>query len=237
MTDNDTRSLEHLLEQDFGTIPALIRCHAAIQPNHAALVQDQRAIDYRELDALMDRVAASLQRDGVAPRASIAICAGSSIEYAVVFLGALRAGIAVAPLAPSSTAESLVAMIKDCGARHLFLDATTAATLAPVMDRVAASRVALDNSDAGEPWNAWLAPAGATPQPVEAQPEWAFNIIYSSGTTGTPKGITQPNAMRWLHVQRGNLNGFGPQAITLLSTPLYSNTTLVSFFPTIALGQ
>jgi long-chain acyl-CoA synthetase len=236
MTDNDTRSLEHLLEQDFGTIPALIRCHAAIQPNHAALVQDQRAIDYRELDALMDRVAASLQRDGVAPRASIAICAGSSIEYAVVFLGALRAGIAVAPLAPSSTAESLVAMIKDCGARHLFLDATTAATLAPVMDRVAASRVALDNSDAGERWNAWLAPAGATPQPVEAQPEWAFNIIYSSGTTGTPKGITQPNAMRWLHVQRGNLNGFGPQAITLLSTPLYSNTTLVSFFPTIALG-
>jgi long-chain acyl-CoA synthetase len=235
-TDTDTRALGQLLEQDFGTIPALIRCQAAIQPDHAALVQDDRTISYGELDALMDRVAASLQRDGVAPCESIAICAGTSVEYAVVFLGALRAGVAVAPLAPSSTAESLVAMINDCGARVLFLDAATAALLTPVMDRVTASRVALDNSDAGEPWNAWLAPVGATPRPVEAQPEWAFNIIYSSGTTGTPKGIAQPNAMRWLHVQRGNLNGYGSKAITLVSTPLYSNTTLVAFFPTIALG-
>jgi long-chain acyl-CoA synthetase len=239
MTDIHTRSHEQLLqllEQDFGTIPALIRCQAAIQPDHAALVQDERSISYGELDALMDRVAASLQRDGVAPCDSIALCGGTSIDYAVAFLGALRAGVAVAPLAPSSTGESLAAMINDCGARLLFIDASTAATLAPVMDRLGASRVALDNSDAGEPWNAWLAPAGATPLPVEAQPEWAFNIIYSSGTTGTPKGIAQPNAMRWLHVQRGNLNGFGPRAITLVSTPLYSNTTLVAFFPTIALG-
>jgi len=63
-----------------------------------------------------------------------------------------------------------------------------------------------------------------------------FNIIYSSGTTGEPKGIVQSHAMRWTHVMRGTDTGYGPNAVTILATPLYSNTTLVSFFPTLAWG-
>jgi long-chain acyl-CoA synthetase len=230
-----TMTIETLLERDFGTIPELIHFHAQQQPHHPALVQDDRSVSYAELDALMDRVAASLQRDGVQPREAIAICAGTSIEYAALFLGALRAGVAVAPLAPSSTADSLAIMIRDCGAKRLFLDAATAATLLPVKDRIDVAQVRLDNS--AEPgWNHWLAGQGSMPQPVQLQPDWIFNIIYSSGTTGAPKGITQPHGMRWLHVKRGQLNGYGTEAVTLISTPLYSNTTLVSFFPTIGLG-
>jgi long-chain acyl-CoA synthetase len=230
-----TMTIEHMLEQDFGTLPALIHAHATERPGHPALVQDGRSLSYAELDALMDRVAASLQRDGLQPRDAIAICAGTSIEYAALFLGALRAGVAVAPLAPSSTADSLAVMLDDSGTRLLFIDAATAATLQPVQDRLKMTQLRLDNS--AEPdWNGWLAAPGSQPQPVALQPDWVFNIIYSSGTTGAPKGIAQPHAMRWLHVKRGHLNGYGTQAVTLLSTPLYSNTTLVSFFPTIALG-
>jgi acyl-CoA synthetase (AMP-forming)/AMP-acid ligase II len=42
--------------------------------------------------------------------------------------------------------------------------------------------------------------------------------------------------MRWTHVQRARLQGYGPDAVTLIATPLYSNTTLVSFFPSVTLG-
>src|SRR5262245_3415748 len=111
------------LESSFGTVPDLIREHAATRPRHTAILQEvpvARSIDYRTLDALMDRVAAALQRDGVEPRQSIAVCGTNSIEYAVLFLGALRAGVAIAPLAPSSTPESIARMTKDSGAKIFF---------------------------------------------------------------------------------------------------------------------
>jgi len=230
--------IETVLEQDFNTVPQLIRLHADAKPQHPALIQDDRVLDYARLDALMDRVAAALQRDGVRPREAIAICAATSIEYAAIFLGSLRAGVAVAPLAPSSSPESLAAMARDAGARLLFVDAAVAQALAPLRHAIDADAdlIAIDGSTGGRPFPAWLAPAGAQSNAVDIQPDWPFNLIYSSGTTGAPKGIVQPHAMRWAHVQRARINGYDGNAISLISTPLYSNTTLVCFFPTIGCG-
>src|SRR5256885_15639359 len=76
----------------FTTLAELIRSHARQQPAHAALRDDQQTLSYAQLDALMDRVAAALQRDGVQPGQAIAICALNSVRYAALFLGALRAG-------------------------------------------------------------------------------------------------------------------------------------------------
>ena len=119
-----------ILAQEFGRVADLIHAHAAERPNAPALMQDERALSYAELDRLMDRVAAALARDGVAHRDVIAICANSSLEYAATFLGALRAGVAVAPLAPSSSPESLAGMIADSGAKVFFLDSAVDAALA-----------------------------------------------------------------------------------------------------------
>ncbi|MES2102743.1 MAG: class I adenylate-forming enzyme family protein [Pseudomonadota bacterium] len=231
-------AIEELLAKDFGTIPDLIRTHARFRPHHPAFIQDGATLNYQALDRRMDRVAAALQRDGIQATETIAICAYTAIDYAVVFLGSLRAGVTVAPLAPSSSAESLVAMMADAGAKKLFLDGSVAELLAPVRDRTAISCIGLDVAADGQGsgLDQWLAQPGPAYMPVDIQPDWAFNIIYSSGTTGTPKGIMQPNFMRWGHVQRGAAHGYGLQAVTLLSTPLYSNTTLVSFFATLALG-
>jgi acyl-CoA synthetase (AMP-forming)/AMP-acid ligase II len=82
----------------------------------------------------------------------------------------------------------------------------------------------------------WLAPEGVEPQPVAISPADPFNIIYSSGTTGTPKGIVQPHAMRFAHMQRASRYAMDAQSVLLLATPLYSNTTLVAFFPALGAG-
>ena len=149
-------SLDDILARPFGTLPELIRLHAGHRPHHPALVQDERTLDYAALDALMDRIAAALQRDGLQPGNAIAICAAASVEYAAVFLGGLRAGIAVAPLAPSSTAASVATMAADAGAKLLFLDAAVAQALEPVRERIAARRIGLDA--ANDSFAAWLAP-------------------------------------------------------------------------------
>ena len=222
-------------DEEFGLVADLIRDHARRDPGHAALVDAQRTLSYGELDALMDRIAAALQREGVRPREAIAICAGASVNYAAVFLGALRAGVVVAPLAPGETAKSLAGMLSDSGAKRLFIDASTAESFGSAANAV--PRIALDGAGAGSALESWLAPEGAAATKVSPAPDWAFNIIYSSGTTGSPKGIVQPHAMRWAQVQRGGTAyGHGPLSTTLLATPLYSNTTLVVFLPTMAWG-
>jgi long-chain acyl-CoA synthetase len=213
----------------FRAIADLVREHAFVRPAQPALIQGDRAVTWAQLNTMADRIAASLQRDGVKPRQSVAICAANSLEYAAVFLGALRAGAAVAPLATQSSPAQLETMVADSGANHLFVDAGV-----PVFHS-AAQRIHLDGS-ASPSLERWLLPEGRRPLAVTVQPDWAFNIIYSSGTTGTPKGIVQPHGMRWQHVARAEGYGYGPQAVTLIATSLCSNTTLVTFFPTIAKG-
>ena len=223
-------------EKDFGVIADQVRAHAKRDPNHLALVDKTASVTYAQLDAMMDRVAAALKRDGIKPQQAIAICAYSSVHYAAIFLGALRAGVVVAPLAPGSTPEQLQGMLTDADAKILFTEEATGEAV-KAAEALNIKRVSLDGSPVGQQLKDWVAPAGTTFKEVKPKPDWAFNIIYSSGTTGTPKGIVQPHKMRWAHVRRGgDAYQYGPGGTTILATPLYSNTTLVVFFPTIAWG-
>jgi len=227
---------EAWLDIPFLTLSDLIRDHAKERSSHPAVIQDERKLDFAALDKYMDRIAATLQRDGLKAKDAIAICASTSVEYLAVFLAALRCGIAVAPLAPSSTPETIATMIADSSSKLFFLDNGVAEELKKVEGSIKARRISLDESNAGEPFSKWLAAENARPARVNVEPASAFNIIYSSGTTGTPKGIVQSHAMRWGQVQRASIIGYTPDAVTMVSTPLYSNTTLVSVFPTLAMG-
>ncbi len=228
-------SAEDLLTQPFSTMPALIRAHAMERPNHTAIIDGDRSVTFAELDALIDRAAAAMQRDGVQARGAIAICGPSSIEYVTAFIAALRAGAAACPLAPSSTADQLAMMVQDCGATLLFLDDSASSALDSASENVSAPRIALEGK-LNRAFADWLTPIGTKPEPVTIDPEQPFNIIYSSGTTGAPKGIVQPHKMRWGHVNRAQGLGYGPDATTVVSTPLYSNTTLVSLIPALMRG-
>lgn len=228
--------IQSYVAQEFGTFADLVKLQTQARPQAPAIVCGDDHISYGDLDARADRIAARLQADGVAPGGAVAICAASSIDYLAVFLGTLRTGAAVAPLSPSATAEQLAGMITDCGAGHVFTDAAVSTLLEPVFERIRAKWIALQVGAQGTPLADWLARADARPRPVAITPDLAFNIIYSSGTTGLPKGIVQSHAMRWPHNNLSDPVGFGPEAVALVSTPLYSNTTLVHVLPTLAGG-
>jgi len=212
------------LAQPFGTLPDLIRAHAADEPARIAFIVGEERLPYGNLDRWMDSIAGRLQALGIGPGGTVAICAHTSIAYAATFLGCLRAGVAVAPIAPSSTPAQIAAMVADSGASVYFTDAAVAAETAG--ESIATPTVRLDDRAA---YGAWL--GGAPFTPVEIGPQTPFNVIYSSGTTGTPKGIVHSHAMRWGHITGGVPLGYGPASVVLLSTPLYSNTTMASFLP------
>jgi long-chain acyl-CoA synthetase len=218
---------------DFTALDALVGETAKAAPDRIAAIDGGRELSYAGLNELIDRVAAAMQADGLQPRDVISICALSSIEYVATFLGALRAGVAVAPLAPSSTPHDFAAMVKDSGAKILFMDEVAAAAMGPSADLPL--RVSLDDGAWGRPFSTWGAAPGTRPQPVTIDPGWTFNIIYSSGTTGTPKGIVHSHELRWRQYGQFALD-YIRDAVMVLSTPLYSNTTLVCFNPALAGG-
>ena len=162
--------MNDLMQAEFGTVAEAIHQHAVHSPTRRALVEATgertRALTYAQLDTLMDQVAAALQRDGLQPGHAIAICASTSIEYAAVFLGALRAGVVVAPLAPSSTPASLARMLADADARLVFTDVACAGLLGEAPSSI--TRIALDGSAAGMALNHWLAASKAAESPAMA---------------------------------------------------------------------
>ena len=230
------QEIRRYVERPFGLFAELVRMQARAHPGKAALVCGQDTLTYAQLDERADRVANGLQRDGVGKGAVAAICASTSIVYVTTFLGVLRSGAAVSPLSPSATPEQLVPMLEDSGARVLFLDETGTRGFGDRLESTSAWRIAMEAGAPGEPFETWMPAQGARPAPVAIEPSDPFNIIYSSGTTGAPKGIVQPHSMRWPQLHLLDPPGYGPDAVTIISTPLYSNTTLVSLLPALAGG-
>lgn len=223
-----------LLASGFATLPDLVHAHARERADQLALAEGATRLSWGEVARQMDRIAARLQADGLQEGDTIAIAGLNSVPYVLVMLGALRAGVTAALITSSATGDQIAAMITDCGARHLFLDRAVEMALG---ERAcgATIRIALDDGASGPPWSGWIDAQPAPPRGVTITPETLFNIIYSSGTTGQPKGIVQAHGMRWQHVLRG-APAYGPTAVTLLSTPLYSNTTMAAFVPALGTG-
>ena len=225
---------QSLLSREFATLPELVRAHAAARPDAIAVADAARRLSWTELDGMADRIAARLQADGLTIGARVALAGVNSAAQVAVIIGALRAGACAGLVTTSATGEQMAAMVRDTGAAHLFLDTAAAASFDGYAIG-AVARIAMDGAAAGQPLDAWMAPAGTQPVPVTITPDDEFNIIYSSGTTGTPKGIVHSHGMRWQHIMRG-VPAYGPAAVTILSTPLYSNTTMASFLPTLGSG-
>ena len=226
------------LEREFGNWPGIIAAWGHHQPDALALDDGHAQITWRELSSTVDRIAVQLLADGLQRGQAVAILGTTGVSYALAYLAAIRAGGCAAPLTTSATPRQLANMIADSGASHLFIDAEKRAELlSSGVELPTLRHIMLDSSANDAPsLDDWMAPAGSTPDIAPPLVGDAFNIIYSSGTTGTPKGIVHSHGMRWRQSVAGFQAIYSENARSILSTPLYSNTTLAVFLPTMVHG-
>ncbi|WP_374407757.1 class I adenylate-forming enzyme family protein [Pelagerythrobacter sp.] len=220
------------LAEPYGAFPDILAAWARRQPGKPALRDEHGEISWGQLGERVERIAAKLQQTGLERGQSVAILGYSSVAYALVFLAAVRAGGVAAPLTTSASREQLEGMARDSGARHLFVDRAKAEELGadflPHLDRIV-----LD-----EELDGWMAPAGTRADAFDPQPDEPFNIIYSSGTTGIPKGIVHSHRMRWRQFASIAASYIASEleVRAFASTPLYSNTTMVAFLAPLLAG-
>ena len=219
-------------------LDARLRENARRKPNDICLTDETRTISWHELDSRIDAVAAALWKNGIVSGDCVAFVAANSTRYVEIMLGALRLGVCVVPLSPLVSPEARGVMIRESAARILFVDQRyEQETRDTVSDFEIVLLDELNEPQGIEAWLARTADVLSLPFTPVCKPEDPFNLIYSSGTTGRPKGIVQSRGYRSLESERMMaISGIDEYSRTIIATPLYSNTSLFLFFAVLAAG-
>lgn len=171
------------------TIVDLFREQAGRVPEKTAVIYKEKRIAYREVDELSERIAAYVSGQGIGREQVVAVLIPRCEYMAIASLGVMKAGAAYQPLDPTYPMDRLAFMMEDAGVELLIADESLLSLVPQFKGKVLLTKDIPSLPPAEEP--------GKT----DPAPEDLFILLYTSGTTGTPKGcmLTQANITAFCH--------------------------------------
>ena len=213
--------------------------HARFRPEHLAVVFEQERLTYREHHARISRLAAALQQHGVVKGDRVATVVPNHLELLQFYWACAVIGAVMVPLSPLLAVPGARALLGDARPRVVLVDDTSAEMVAEATAEWPDMQlVSVNGARAGvAALRDWLAQAPATPQPVVIEPEDTYNIMYSSGTTGMPKGIMHSHRVRAESASlMGNAWRMTPESVVLHTGAIVFNGAMVTLLPCVLLG-
>jgi amino acid adenylation domain-containing protein len=192
-------------------IHRLFEAQTARTPDAVAVVCRDDSLSYGELDARANRLARVLRRRGVGPEARVAVCLERGPELVIALLAVLKAGGAYVPLDPTHPPGRLEWMLADSAASVLV---TREALRERLPARAALALVSVD----GDPAEI----AAASPAALEggADPSALAYVMYTSGSTGTPRGVAVEHRGVVRLVRGASYAELGPDEVMLQAAPV-----------------
>lgn len=200
-------------------------------PDKPAVVvaESGEALTYRELEENSVRLARHLHDAGLRKGDHVALLSGNDPKIYEVYWAALRTGLYITAVNRHLSPSEISYIVDDCGARALIVSAGLADAAEQIVPQTPAVEIRLAFGGHVPGYKSYEeATAAASPEPLPDQPRGA-DMLYSSGTTGRPKGIKQPLPDRQVGDPPGDtytaifgpLYGFDTETVYLSPAPLY----------------
>ncbi len=192
---------------------------AADHPDRVAIRLGEDTLTYRDLDDASARVAGLLGARNVGPGDPVGLMLPNVPQFAVVYFGVLRAGGVVVPMNPLLKAREVAYYLGDSGASVIFAWHGAASEVEVGAKEADAEAIVVDPATFGDR----LATAVPAPQVVDRAGADTAVILYTSGTTGHPKGaeLTHDNLIKNAEVTGRDLLQIGPDDVIFGGLPLF----------------
>jgi len=223
-------------------LPDIIADYAKWQPDKEAVIFGEKRITWSELNQEINRVANALKDVGVQKGDKVCTLLDNSLEMLYLIFGITKAGGVVVPLSPWLQQDAVSMMIEDSDAKAVFVGPGRENLISPELigNKTISEESIFTVGYEKEGWPSYrqfIAKASTQEPMVKIDPTGDFNVIYSSGTTGTPKGIVHTHYARSMFgLALSYALRIYSDSRSLVTTPLFTNGTWVIMLPTIVVG-
>ena len=205
----------------------VISWFAATAPERVAIISERVTLNYAELDARVNQLVHHLRSRGLRTDDAIALIAPNRAEWVETYAAAQRAGWRITPVNFHLGVDEARYIIEDCGARAVVMDAALT-DLVPAAAGVAI-KLAIDGADHPTlaEWDDYETALATQSTAAIDDPIRGTIMLYTSGTTGRPKGVSRPRTDGVATLTEAQFSGYLPGAVHLVTGPLYHTAPLM----------